>query len=152
VSEISVSDVTTLFEGRLWMLTPEAFLHYLPAMMDLSLTAYDDVGTFAAELVSALTEPSRADVVEALDRLDEVPSGLGLDDALTAELRRQQLEWFDSGAPTALFHDRFDEVTVAEGKAILGFLEALRRDHAASFPFGELDRAIDRRWSEFRSS
>lgn len=34
-----------------------------------SLDRYDLLGVFASELVGALTEPSRADVVEAFDRL-----------------------------------------------------------------------------------
>ena len=41
-------------------------------------------------------------------------------------LRRQQLERFDSGKPTAIFHERFDGVTISEGYEILEFLEAFK--------------------------
>jgi hypothetical protein len=153
VAEISVHDVNKIFEGNLWMLTPEAFVYYLPALMDSALNQYGSVSVFASELIGALTEPSRADVVASLDRLEQVPPGLALADPTTRELlRAQQLEWFDSGTPTAIFHERFDGLTPAEGSAILAFLEAFREQHEANFPFGELDAAIDRHWARFRSS
>lgn len=135
------------------MLTRAAFLHYLPALMDLSLTRYKTVSVFASELVGALTKPSRADVVRSLDLLEQHPPGLTLSDPTTAGLlREQQLEWFDSGAPTAIFEERFDALDAREGGAILAFLEAFREQHGAGFPFDELDVAIDRHWAAFRGS
>jgi hypothetical protein len=65
-------------------------------------------------------------------------------------LRAQQLEWFDSGTPTAIFHERFDGLSDAEGAAVLAFLAAFRDAHGADFPFGEVDAAIDRHWSRYR--
>ena len=153
VDDITVDVVRTVFEGHLWMLTPEAFLYYLPALMDSSLTSYQAVSVFASELIGSLTQPSRADVEESLDRLQQLPPTAGLRDPRTADLlREQQLEWFDSGTPTKIFHDRFDDVSATEGAAILTFLEAFRDQHGADFPFDELDTAIERYWARFRSS
>lgn len=118
--------------------------------MDLSLTSYQAVSVFASELIGALTLPSRRDVEESLDRLEQLPRGAGLRDPRIADqLRAQQLEWFDSGTPTRIFHERFDDVSAAEGAAVLAFLEAFRDQHGANFPFDELDTAIDRYWSRF---
>jgi len=149
--EVTVHDVNAVFEGNLWMLTPAAFLHYLPALMDLSLTRYGQVSIFASELIGALTEPSRDDVVASLDRLEDLPPELRLSDpAVSGELRRQQLEWFDSGTPSGIFHERVDGLSADEGGAVLAFLEAFREQHGENFPFGELDAAIDRHWARFR--
>lgn len=151
VCDISVHDINTVFEGNLWMLTRNAFLHYLPAFMDIALTKYKDVSVFASELIGALTKPSRSDVLASLDRLEQLPASLGLSDPAVADpLRRHQLEWFDSGTPTAIFEARFHDLTAPEGAAILVFLEAFREKHGANFPFGELDAAIDRYWARFR--
>lgn len=153
VSEVSVPDVTTVFEGNLWMLTRDAFLYYLPALMHLSLTRYDSVSVFASELVGALTEPSRDDVVASLDRFEQLATDPATRNPAVADLlRSQQLEWFDSGTPTALFHERFDDLHAAEAGAVLAFLEAFRAEHGASFPFGELDAAIGRYWARFRQT
>ena len=130
-----------------------AFLHYLPALMDIALNKYGNVSVFASELIGALTKPDRGDVLASLDRLDQLPPELGLSDPAIADpLRRQQLEWFDSGTPTAIFEERFDNLTDPEGAAILAFLEAFRDQHGANFPFDELDTAIDRHWAGFRGS
>jgi hypothetical protein len=150
-SEISVDDVNALFEGNLWLLTPEAFLHYLPALMYLALTQYKSVSVFASELVGVLTKPERRDVEESLERLEQLPPGLTLSNPMVAAaLRKQQLEWFDSGTPTAAFEERFGDLTEAEGAAILAFLEAFRDQHGEDFPFDELDTAIDRHWARYR--
>ena len=145
-AELSVEQVNTLFEGNLSMLTREAFLYYLPALMHLSLTHYRSVSVFASELVGALTKPSRDDIVASLDTLEQRPSH-----AATAQLLRdEQLAWFDSGTPTAIFAERFDGLAVTEGRSVLAFLEAFRTAHGADFPFDELDAAIDRYWARFR--
>ena len=151
VSKVSVADINGVLEGNLWMLTPEAFLYYLPAFMHITLTQYDSVSVFASELVGALTEPTRLDIVESLERFGAFQTGTVEPPDGTADLlRNQQLEWFDSGTPTAIFSERFDDLPDAEGRAILAFLEALRESHAEIFPFGELDAAINRRWASFR--
>jgi hypothetical protein len=67
-TELSVYDLRTEVEGNLWMLAPEAFRYFLPAFLYVSLESYPSVSIFVSELVGALTEPSRTDVVEALDR------------------------------------------------------------------------------------
>jgi hypothetical protein len=116
------------------------------------LEFYDSVNVFVSELVDALTEPRREDVVESLDRLGRHPPGIGLPRELTASLRQGQLERFDSGAPTARFHERFDELTAKEGAAIATFFATLISTHAADFPFQELEKAFDRTWSRYRDS
>ncbi|MFP4414668.1 hypothetical protein [Coleofasciculus sp.] len=149
--ELSVYDLRTEVEGNLWMLAPEAFRYFLPAFLYASLESYPSVSIFVSELVGALTEPSRTDVVEALDRATMLSSGLGLPDDMTELLRKQQLEWFDSGTPLAIFHERFDSLTSAEGGAILDFFVVLQEAHGADFPFKELEIAVDRYWSRYRA-
>ena len=150
-TELTNYDLRTVVEGNLWMLTPEAFLYFLPAFLHTTLESYDSVSVFASELISALTEPSRKDVVEALDRVAGLPSGLGLPDGMTELLRKQQLEWFDSGTPEAIFHERVDNLSPDEGAAILTFFSALQDAHGPDFPFGELETGINRYWSRYRS-
>ncbi|MFP4120826.1 MAG: hypothetical protein ACLFWI_07405 [Coleofasciculus sp.] len=149
--ELSVYDLRTEVEGNLWMLAPEAFRYFLPAFLYASLESYASLSIFVSELVGALTELSRTDVVEALDRATRLPSGLGLPDDMTELLRKQQLEWFDSGTPLAIFHERFDSLTSAEGGAILDFFVVLQEAHGADFPFKELEIAVDRYWSRYRA-
>lgn len=151
-TELTDYELRTIVESNLWMLTPEAFLYFLPAFMHASLQSYTSVSVFASELIDALTEPFRADVVEALDKLAERPSEIGLPQDLTELLRKQQLEWFDSGTPTAIFHERFDDLTYAEGAAVLAFFDAFQKAHGANFPFDELKIAVDRYWSRYRVS
>lgn len=149
-TELTDYELRTVVEGNLWMLTPEAFLYFLPAFMHAALESYASVSVFASELVGALTEPARTDVLEALDRAAEIPTGLGLPGDMTELLRKQQLEWFDSGIPAGVFHERFDSVTNLEGAAILSFFDALRETRGADFPFGELETAVSRYWARYR--
>ena len=151
-TELTDYELQTVVESNLWMLTPEAFLYFLPAFLHASLESYASVSVFASELIGALTEPSRTDVVEALDRLARFQSELGLQDHMTELLRKQQLEWFDSDTPLAIFHERFDNLTHAEGAAILAFFVAFQEAHGADFPFGELETAVDRYWARYRAS
>lgn len=151
-TELSVHEIRTEVESNLWMLAPEAFRYFLPAFLQAALESYASVSVFVSELVGALTEPSRADVVEALDRAARIPPGLALPDDMTELLRKQQLEWIDSGTPLAIFHERVDSLTSAEGAAILAFFVALQEAHGADFPFGELESAVDRYWSRYRAS
>lgn len=150
-TELTDYDLRTVVESNLWMLTPEAFLYFLPAFLHTTLESYDSVSVFASELIGALTEPSRKDVVEALDRVAGLPSGLGLPDGMTELLRKQQLEWFDSGTPEAIFHERVDNLSSDEGVAILTFFVVLQDTHGSDFPFGELETAINRYWLRYRS-
>jgi hypothetical protein len=149
-TEITDHELRTVVEGNLWMLTPEAFLYFLPAFLRASLESYGAVSVFASELVGALTEPSRVDVVEALDRLARPPFALGLPVDMLESLRKQQLEWSDSGTPAAIFHERFDGLTHVEGAAILAFLVAFQQVHGADFPFDEIKTAVDRHWARYR--
>jgi hypothetical protein len=149
-TELTDHELRTVVEGNLWMLTPQAFLYFLPAFLRAALESYAAVSVFASELLGALTEPSRADVVEALDRLARPPPGLDLPAEMVEALRKQQLEWSDSGTPAALFHERFEGLTHAEGAAILAFLVAFQQAHGADFPFDEIKTAIDRRWARYR--
>lgn len=136
-------------EGQLWMMTPEAFRYFLPAFMAAGIEHYPALVAFVAELVGALTEPSREDVVASLDRLAQIPVDLGLPPTTLGLLREQQLAWFDSGAPRAQFAARVADLTAAEGAAIHAFLAAIRDAHGADFPFGEPQLAIDRHWGRY---
>jgi hypothetical protein len=133
------------------MLAPEAFLHFLPAFLSISLESYTVVSVFVSELVGALTEPSRKDVIESIDRLAKAPAGLGLPHDMAELIRKQQLEWFDSGIPMAVFHERFDKLTNTEGAAILAFFSALQQAHGADFPFRELECAVQGYWSRYQA-
>lgn len=113
--ELSVHDIRTEVEGNLWMLTPQAFRYFLPAFPDISLESYASVSVFVSGLVGALTPPSRTDVVEALHRTAQIPPPLGLPDDMTELLRKQQLEWFDSGTPVATFLERVDGLDPSRG-------------------------------------
>jgi hypothetical protein len=151
-AELTDDDLRTVVESNLWMLTPEAFLYFLPAFLHASLQTYASVSVFASELIGALTEPSRADTVEALDHLAAHQAELALPHDMSELLRKQQLEWFDSGTPTAIFHERFDNLTQAEGAAILAFFDAFQRAYGENFPFDELKTAVDRYWFRYRAS
>lgn len=145
--ELTAQDIRGDVETNLWMLAPDAFRYFLPAFLRAALDSYSKVSIFASELVGALTEPSRADVAGAIDRASESLLGDAAD-----VLRQQQLEWFDSGTPSAIFHERFDTLTPAEGAAVLAFLSAFQLAHGADFPFDELETAIERHWSRYGSS
>src|SRR5262249_42361433 len=105
---------------------------------------YDSLGYFVAELISALTEPTRNDVVQALDRAAQVPAAMGLSPETLRQLRQQQLEWFDSGTPLAIYRERMVDLSDAERAAIIGFLATIRDTHPDDFPFNEPQIAIDR--------
>ena len=147
-AELSAEAIRTIVEGNLWMLGPEAFRYFLPAFMEAALSHYSSLSVFVSELVGALTEPSRDDVVQALDLATRVPGGLGSSELL----RDQQLAWFDAGTPTAIFRDRVEGLTDAEGNAILAFVRILADAHGADFPFDELQTAIDRHWGRYSAS
>jgi len=149
--ELTAPEIGAEVEGNLWMLTPEAFRYFLPAFLHAALASYASVSVFASELVGALTEPSRADVVAALDRVNQIPPGLGLPKDMTELFRKQQLEWFDSGIPAAIFHERVDGLTAAEGAAILAFFGAFKETHGLNFPFRELEIAVERYWARYRA-
>lgn len=151
-TELTDYELRTVVEGNLWMLTPKAFLYFLPTFLHACLESYSSVSVFASELIGALTKPSRTDVVEALDQVAQSPSELGLPEDMIELVRKQQLEWFDSGEPAAIFHERFDNLTDAEGAAILTFFVAFQEAHGADFPFDELETAVNRYWARYRAS
>ncbi len=150
-TELTDHELRTVVEGNLWMLTPEAFLYFLPAFLQASLESYAALSVFASEFLGALTEPSGGDVAEAFDRLARPPAGLGLPAEVAEALRKQQAEWSDAGTPAAIFRARFDGVTQAEGAAVLAFLDAFREAHGADFPFNEIGNAVDRYWRRYRT-
>ncbi|TVR82562.1 MAG: hypothetical protein EA405_06300 [Rhodospirillales bacterium] len=148
-TQLSPYELRSEVEGNLWMLSPKAFRYFLPAFLSAALECYDTISVFASELVTALTKPDRADVEAALDRLSGASPRLRLPEETTRQLREQQLDWFDSGTPSAIFHERVEDLSQDEGRAILAFFDAFRERHGADFPFGELDAAIDRYWNEY---
>lgn len=148
-TELGVDDIRSVVESNLWMLGPEAFRYFLPALLDASLRSYSSLSIFASELVGALTEPSRGDVEEALDRVGQAAA---LPPGTFEQLREQQLEWVDSGGPLAIFRERVDGLTDREGAAVLAFFDAFALAHGADFPFGELEIAVARHWSRYRSA
>jgi hypothetical protein len=152
VAELMPAEIRQLVEGNLWMLTPDAFRYFLPDFMRASLESYASVGNFVSELVGALTEPCQQDVLDSLDRASRIQHQLGLPPGVSEMLRKQQLEWIGSGVPQAVFRERFDGLTPAEGAAVLGFLGALRQNHGSDFPFRELETAVKRYWRRFQAT
>lgn len=150
--ELIAADLRTIVESNLWMLTPDAFLYFLPAFLYAALASYDSLSVFASEIIGALTAPFREDVVSTLDQLEQQQSELRLPDDMLELLRKLQLEWIDSGAPMAIFFERFSNLTREEGTAVLAFLEAFQAAYGEDFPFGELQTAIDRYWARYGDS
>lgn len=148
--ELSPTDIRTEVEGNLWMLASEGFRYFIPSFLDASLNAYSSVSVFASELIGALTEPSREAIISGVNRASQALPELGLSIDGLDGAREQQLEWFDSGAPDAIFHDRFDDLTTAEGAVVLEFLIAFQQRHGRDFPFDELQTAIVHHWSRYR--
>ena len=103
------------------MLTPEAFRYFLPAFLNLGVESYDLLANFVAELIGALTKPTRDDVLQSLDLAAQVPSGMGLSPDTLRDLRQQQLEWFDSGKPLATYRERIDGLSAHEHGCGPGF-------------------------------
>lgn len=148
---LSAANIGSEIQGNLRMLAPEAFHYFLPAFLYATINSYALLRDFAAELVETLTEPRRQDVIESFQRMERAPQELRFPQETIALLRKQQLEWFDSGAPTSVFHERFDDLTQAEGGVISAFLDWLKATHGADFPFAELESAADRFWSRYQS-
>lgn len=141
---LSRDQVQAEVNGNLWMLAPDAFRYFLPAFLTLAGQHYDSLGYFVAELIGALTEPTRDDVVQALDRAAQIPASMGLSPDTLRQLRQQQLEWFDSGTPQVIYRERMTGLSDAERAAIVSFLATVRDTHADDFPFNEPQTAIDR--------
>jgi hypothetical protein len=150
--ELSATDIRRYVRDNLWMLTPEAFKYLLPALMAHALGSSGSSFSIDVELVGMLTAPSRADIIEKYARLSQMPLVGGLTPAMLDMVGKQELEMFDAGDTSAAFHERVDDLTRAEGEAVLAFLETLRKEHAENYPFGELETAIDRHWSRYRSA
>lgn len=142
--------IRTQVEGDLWMLSAAAFQYFLPAFLTAALDHYEVLSVFVSELIGALTEPSREDVVQSLDAIAKLPAGLGLPAETLAPLRGQQLEWHDSGTPTAMFRERVAGLTPGEGAVILAFFVELQDRHGGDFPFDELQIAMDRTWRSYQ--
>lgn len=141
---LSRDQVQAEVNGNLWMLGPDAFRYFLPAFLMLAVQHYDRLGYFVAELIGALTEPTRDDIIQALDRAAQIPASIGLSPDTQRQLRQQQLEWFDSGTPLAIYRERMADLSDAERDAITGVLATLRDTHPGDFPFNEPQTAIDR--------
>jgi hypothetical protein len=136
-------------EGNLWMLAPDTFRYFLPAFLEAGLEHYGLLANFVAELITALTEPTLEDIQQSLDDLSQIPDGMGLAPDTLRDLRRQQLEWYNSGLPVESFRARVNGLSTAEGAAILAFLERIRDAHGEDFPFDEPQLAIDRLWANY---
>ena len=133
--------IRTSIEGNLSLLSAEAFQFFLPAFMRICLEDHHANSFFASELVSSLTRPSRADIVQSIDLLEKNQRSLGVFSD-NSELRRQQLEWFDSGLPTKCFQERVGLFTQRHKKAIIAFLSDIERRYSQYYPHGEIEKAI----------
>jgi hypothetical protein len=100
--------------------------------------------------LAALTQPPRTDVLDGLDRARQGTAALHLPSETLDLLRKQQREWFDSGTPEAIFHQRFDPLAAVEGAAVLAFFKALDEAHGEDFPFDELGIAIEQHWRRYQ--
>ncbi len=149
-NSLSNPDIRTVIGGNLWMLTPEAYSYFLPAFMRASLKSYQSLSIFVSEFLGSLTKPTREDIEEGINRLSSIPDKVGLSEETLEKLREQQMEWYESGTPGAIFHQRATGFTHTEGKAVLTFLETLRKTHGEDFPFDEIDEAIDRHWVQYQ--
>jgi hypothetical protein len=143
-TDLTADDLRSRVQGNLWMLSPRGFRCLLPTFMQLSLDHYGSLGIFVAELVLALTRPERADVEKALDQVARIPASMGLDPETLRQLKRQQLEWHDSGQPSVSYQARVEALSASERNVVRQFLMALRDAHGADFPGHELDTAIER--------
>jgi hypothetical protein len=148
--ELSPADIRTEVEGNLWMLSSEVFRYFMPSFLDASLNAYSSISVFASELIGALTQPSREAIISGVEQASQTLPELGLSIDGLDGVRKQQLEWFDSGTPEAIFHDRFDDLTTAEGAVTLDFLITFQQRHGRDFPFDEVQTAIVHHWSRYR--
>ncbi len=148
---LTAEDIRTEVEGYLSLLSPEAFLYFLPAFLHASLAHDDIVSVFSSGLIGVLTKPNSQDGIDALDRLREILSeATGLTDDTLNQIEKQQSEWFSSTIPETIFHERFNNLTHDEGAAILAFLIAFEKDFGMDFPFDELKTAIDRHWYQYK--
>jgi hypothetical protein len=143
-NNLAAGQVRTTVEGNLWMLTPETFRYFLPAFLSLTVEHYDSLRNLVFELIGALTEPTRDDVLQALDRAAQIPVNMGFTAETLRHLRQQQLDWFDSGKPLATYRERVTGLSGRESAAIADFLVAIRDAHAEDFPFREPQIAIER--------
>ena len=146
--ELTAQEMRYEIGGDIVALTPEALLYFLPAFLYYSLKSFYSARIFADALVYILTKPSRNDIVETYDYLAQCSPGLP--DNMLELNRKQELEGFDSGESLAAFHERFDSITPEEGKAVLTFLLALKESYEEEYPFGELDKAINRHWISYQ--
>jgi hypothetical protein len=150
-ASLSKDQIRTVVDGCIWMLTPEAFRYFLPGFFKAGLENYAELSNFVAELIGALTRPEPGDVQQALERVAQIPTGMGLSPETLEQLRRQQLEWSNSGAPLKTFTERVESLSAAEGAAILAFLVLVRDTHGKDFPFHEPQIAIDRYWARYQT-
>lgn len=147
--ELTTTDIRTEIGGYLWMLSPQTFRYFLPAFMNATLENYEHLSVFASELIDALTKPVRNDITESLEQITQSQNKLSLSNELMEELSKQQLEWFDSGTPSAIFHERMKVLTLSEANAVLTFLNGFEKKYGADFPFEELKTAIERHWFQY---
>jgi len=148
--ELATSDIRTEIGGHLSMLAPETFRYFLPSFMYASLEEYQKVSVFASEFIEALTKPSRDDIAQSFERMAQIPNNLSFSNETTELIQQQQTEWFDSGIPGTIFHERVNALIDSESLAVLTFLNAFKEAYGEDFPFGELETAIERYWVKYR--
>ena len=150
-TELTDYELRTVVRGNITILTPKAFFYFLPAFMHAALESYTSVSVFAWSLLVPCADlPARTSWKRSIELLRFRPVSVCIPGDVAELLRKQQLEWFDSGIPAGVFHERFDSVTNLEGAAILSFFDALRETRGADFPFGELETAVSRYWARYR--
>jgi hypothetical protein len=143
-SELSVHDLRDVVGGNLGLLTPEAFLYFLPAFLAAIDADYPALTVIAYELVDQLAPPARGDVVEDYERLrrNVREGGADLPEAMVEMLRSQALQLVDSGMAQQRFAARFGGIAPEEARAILTFLRRLRDRYGADFPGGAVEKAF----------
>lgn len=142
-SELSVAELRDIVGGNLGLLTPDAFLYFLPAFLAAITADYPALTVITSELLSQLTPPVRDEVAARYERLRRNnPSGVGLPEETFEILRSQARQLIDSGILARRFAARFDGIGSQEARAIIAFLHRLRERYGEDFPGGALDAAI----------
>ena len=100
-----------------------------------------------------LTKPELGDAQKAFtNTLNTLETTLGSDDKTTKAIRDQGVHPDMDVWRSRIFHERFDNISQAEGEAILFYLEAFNKEHGENYGMSnDLKLAIDRHWEKYRA-